>query len=66
MKSLRDFLKTKRIHSESEAAESQTWLDFSLSCKYITKIEHQDLDEAYDNILGKLVNMSLNPEKWCW
>ncbi len=51
---------------ESEAAETQTWLDFALSCNYIDEEKNQQLNKTYDNILGKLVNMSLNPEKWSW
>ena len=57
---------SKLSDSESEAAETQTWLDFALNCGYITKIEHHDLDETYDLILGKLVTMSLHPENWSW
>jgi four helix bundle protein len=57
---------SKLSDSESESAESQTWLDFSLSCGYITDIEHSALNELYDRILGKLVNMSLHPENWSW
>jgi four helix bundle protein len=57
---------SKLSDSESEAAESQTWLDFSLSCGYITEIKHQVLSETYDKIIGKLVNMSLHPENWSW
>jgi four helix bundle protein len=57
---------SKLSDSESEAAETQTWLDFSLSCEYITEIEHHSLNETYDKILGKLVNMSLHPENWSW
>ena len=57
---------SKLSESESEAAETQAWLDFSLSCGYITEIEHHDLDNTYDLILGKLVNMSLHSENWSW
>jgi len=57
---------SKLSDSESEAAETQTWLDFSLSCEYITETEHYALSETYDKILGKLVNMSLHPENWSW
>lgn len=56
----------KLSDSESEAAETQTWLDFSLSCGYMTEIEHQELFETYNNIIGKLINMSIHPEKWDW
>jgi four helix bundle protein len=57
---------SKLSDSESEAAETQTWLEFSLSCIYITETQHQKLHEIYDNIIGKLVNMSLHPENWSW
>ena len=57
---------SKLSDSESEAAETQTWLDFSLSCEYITETEYNDLNETYDKILGKLVTMSLHPENWSW
>jgi four helix bundle protein len=57
---------SKLTDSESEAAETQTWLDFSLNCGYITETEHLDLNDTYDKILGKLVIMSLHPENWSW
>jgi len=56
----------KLSDSEGEAAETQTWLDFSRSCQYITKDELKDLYTSYENIIGKLVNMSLHPENWSW
>jgi len=52
--------------SEGEAAETQNWLDFALNCSYFTKSEYNELDETYENIIGKLVNMSLHPENWSW
>jgi four helix bundle protein len=55
---------SKLSDSEGEAAETQVWLDFSLKCKYIGQQTYQELYEKYDQILGKLVNMALHPEKW--
>lgn len=49
---------------EGEAAETQVWLDFALECNYINNETYKPLYEKYDHVLGKLVNMSLNPEKW--
>ena len=57
---------SKISDAEGESAETQTWLDFSISCSYITEEEHNELSETYENILGKLVNMSLHPENWSW
>jgi len=56
----------KLSDSEGEAAETQTWLDFALSCRYIDELNYQALYEKYNNIIGKLVNMSLQPEKWSY
>lgn len=56
----------KLSDSEGESAETQTWIDFADNCKYITNEEHKELSSAYENIIGKLVNMSLHPENWFW
>jgi len=50
--------------SEGEAGETQTWLEFSLNCGYINKDDYNFLLNEYENILGKLVVMSNQPEKW--
>jgi len=55
---------SKLSDSEAEAAETQVWLDYSLACGYITESQHQKLFNDYDNILGKIVNMMNQPEKW--
>jgi len=55
---------SKLSDSEAEAAETQTWLDFSLKCQYISPKLYKELNKEYENIIGKLVNMSLQPEKW--
>jgi len=54
----------KLSDSEGEAAETQVWLDFSLECGYMDKENYQKLFEYYENIIGKLVNMAMNPDKW--
>jgi len=48
----------------SEAAETQTWLDFALQYDYLDEKNHKELYWSYDNIIGKLIVMSNNPEKW--
>jgi len=55
---------SKLNDAEAEAAETQVWLDFSLKCKYLDAVVGREVDSAYDNILGKLVNMILHPEQW--
>jgi len=55
---------SKLSDSEGEAAETQVWLDFALCCQYIDAPIHKNLIENYDQVIGKLVNMSLHPENW--
>ena len=54
----------KLSDSESEAAETQVWIDYALECGYISSIDHEKIFMDYENIIGKLVNMINHPEKW--
>lgn len=49
---------------EGEAAETQVWLAYALACNYIKNEEYEILYEKYNNILGMLVTMINQPEKW--
>jgi four helix bundle protein len=55
---------SKLSDAEAEAAETQTWLDFALKCRYIDLEVYKRADKEYDHIIGKLVNMARYPEKW--
>jgi hypothetical protein len=46
------------------AGETQVWLDYALSCGYMSEIDHTRLFNEYDKIIGKLVIMMAHPEKW--
>jgi len=50
--------------AEAEAAETQTWLAFAISCEYVRKDEVAELVGAYDTIIGTIVNMTRNPSPW--
>lgn len=50
--------------SESEAAETQVWLEFAVSCEYLKVAEARELYAAYDKIIGKLVNMINHADQW--
>lgn len=50
--------------AEAEAGETQTWLELSLSCNYLETGLFRELNDAYEKILGKLVNMRNRPKKW--
>jgi four helix bundle protein len=49
--------------AEAEAAETQTWLEFTVKCGYLEAEVARPLYELYDRILGKLVVMILQLEK---
>ncbi len=54
----------KLSDAESEAAETQTWIQFAAQCDYLNKDAGKELHEMYDRILGKLVTMIANPKPW--
>ncbi len=55
----------KLTDSEGEARETQTWLPFSLSCKYINEEQFNHLNIKYNQIIGMLVNMINQSKNWC-
>jgi len=54
----------KLSDAESEAAEVQTWIEFSVRCYYLDKECGRKIYKEYDDIIGKLVNMIRNPTPW--
>ena len=55
---------SKLSDCEAEVAETHVWLDFALACDYVTIEEYEKLYKEYDMILGMLVRMIVEPEKW--
>ena len=55
---------SKLSDCEAEAAETQIWLKFALDCGYLKPDAERELQNQYNAIIGMLVNMSLQPEKW--
>lgn len=49
---------------ESEACETQVWIEFALRCEYINHETSNSLDNAYDQIIGQLVKMIQEADKW--
>jgi len=54
----------KLSDAESEACETQVWLEVARRCKYLDINIAEKLDQAYDQIMAQLVKMINNPEKW--
>ena len=54
----------KLSDSEAEAAEVQVWLKFAVECGYLEIDMGRNLYRNYNHIIGSLVNMINNPDKW--
>ncbi len=55
---------SKLCDSEAEAAETQCWIQFAVSCEYLGADIADDVKRRYDQVIGKLVNMLTHPEQW--
>jgi four helix bundle protein len=55
---------SKLNDAETEAAETQTWLQFAVECEYLDRNEAARLYTEYDEILAMLVAMIREPAKW--
>lgn len=55
----------KLTDSEGEARETQTWLQFAFACHYRNDEQYNNLHNKYNQIIGMLVNMMSQSEKWC-
>jgi len=55
---------SKLSDSDAENTETQVWLDFSLSCKYIENKKYNELRLESEEV-GKLLNFMMNnPDKF--
>jgi len=50
--------------SESEAAETQTWIAFSVKCGYLQVETGRELHEQYEQTIAMLVKMITKPGPW--
>jgi four helix bundle protein len=50
--------------AEAEAAEVQVWLDFSLECEYLDKLNHKKLFDQYEHIISMVVKMIKSKHQW--
>lgn len=49
---------------ESEAAETQVWIEFAVRCKYLDREQGLSLYQTYDEILATIVGMINHPQTW--
>jgi four helix bundle protein len=55
---------SKLSDADAESAETQVWLEFTVRCGYLDRALAGELNNAYNHILGKLVNMLTRPGEW--
>lgn len=54
----------KLSDAETEACETQVWIEISLRCNYINSEKAKILDDEYNQILGQIVTMIDGADKW--
>lgn len=55
----------KLSDAAQEAAETQTWLEFALACRYIDRKVFERLDEKYEHVFAMLITMERKAESFC-
>ena len=50
--------------AEAEAAETQVWLEIANRSGYLKPETYAQLNDAYEKVLGQLVRMADQPDKW--
>jgi four helix bundle protein len=55
---------SKLSDSESEAAETQVWIQFAVQCGYLDRATAAQLYKEYDHILGQLVTTIHHSQDW--
>ena len=50
----------ERIHTH----ETQVWLELAQKCHYLNRETEKRLDAVYDHIIGQLIRMIDEAEKW--
>ena len=55
---------SKLTDSESEAAETQVWIEFAVKCGYLKRESALELYQVYEEILRMIVAMVIHPDSW--
>lgn len=54
----------KLSDAETEACETQVWIEFAKECGYLDANSCTELDDLYDKVMGKIVRMIIDVHKW--
>ena len=55
---------SKLSDAETEAAETQVWIEFAVKCAYLDRKTAGALYKTYDEIIATLVGMIHHPKTW--
>ena len=55
---------SKLNDAEGEACETQVWIEIAQKCKYMDAAISGRIDAAYEQIIGQLVKMISEADKW--
>ena len=55
---------SKLSDGETEAAETQVWLEFAVKCGYLNRDDGKQLYVTYDEIIATIVGMINHPQTW--
>lgn len=55
---------SKLSDAESEAAETQVWIEFAVQFDYLDRDKAASLYQSYDEIIRTIVGMINHPETW--
>src|SRR5690554_3516549 len=56
---------SKLSDAHGEAAETAVWITFAKRCGYLSEADTMLLTEACQRIIGGLIRMMNQPDKWC-
>jgi four helix bundle protein len=54
----------KLSDAESQACETQVWIEFAFKCRYLNDATRDELDKGYEQILSQLVRIIEEADKW--
>ncbi len=63
-KRYKDYFISKLNDAETENAETQVWLEFALSCKYISPEQYAEFTTKNDEVAKLILYMINNPDKF--
>ena len=55
---------SKLSDAEAEAAETQVWLEYAVSCEYLSADQARSLYQVYNDILRTIVGIINHKDKW--